>query len=1081
MAHPSQTDFIQRVSERFPELTNHAGNVLEVGSQNINGTVRDFFANARNYLGIDLGHGKDVDFIVPGELLELPDGWADLSISTECFEHASNWPDILRNMIRITREGGLIILTFAGMGRCAHGTLDSDTFSSPFTTSYYRNLGPDDLARQVIFGRYFSSHGFEVHSEAADTYFWGIRDGGWRSTDDWETLDQRLARAQGQLVQAVEHLNSFRRDADAARAEAEEARLMVSFAENRVQNAHLRAEEATAEVLRLRHELTQTRQEMDGRRSQAQHHQADLLNLRRELANLLAEVKLLRSERDAARQHLMDVNDRQAEILHVAKVPQVHGRSANLFACVYLFKKVLSPRWIARKLRQISFRYIYPIAPAVHDFLFFQLRQKAIAASSLLATRKFTGLTSSLFSTTLTNLSQHSCPKVSIIVPCYNHEPFLGRRLSSIEAQSYKNTELILLDDASSDNSVLILRDFAERHPDTCRLVVNDCNSGSPFQQWQKGIKMATGDLIWIAESDDSCAGDFLEKIVPLFFNQAVMLAFCQTRFVAVDGCTEVWSMANYLPELEPATWDRPFTVSSFELIQRLWDRKNIIPNVSASVFRNASAIELLDDPAWLQMRVCGDWLFYLRISAGGFVSYTPSTTCYYRQHSSNISVSLHKDELYLAEHLAVAEYVVSSGIINMQRRQQLQSALRKRWYHHRVEPIPANLADRIDDLSGVGGMGGLDVCAEQLRILMVTYSLIPGGGEILPLRLANLLKERGHAVTVLECHQHSPQEGVRRILRPDIPLIQLKSLEAVVKIIDTLDIMIVHSHNAWVDTTIAELIQGACNACHVITSHGMYDEIEREDFSRIGHLLCSTVRQVAYVADKNVEPLLQLGFDRHRLTKISNAVDINNIHPIDRSLLGIDREDFVLCVVSRAIREKGWQEAIEAMDLAQSSTSRRLHLLIGGDGSERHRLQKLYGHRSEIHFLGFQASPCDVYAAADLGILPTFYPGESQPLTLLECLAVGRPFLTTCVGETSAMLSTPEGMAGVTIPLVNGKVDVAQFAAAILTYCTDTARHERDCGLAKIASQAFSGEAMALAYEQLYRRALNGMRNPTS
>jgi glycosyltransferase involved in cell wall biosynthesis len=166
-------------------------------------------------------------------------------------------------------------------------------------------------------------------------------------------------------------------------------------------------------------------------------------------------------------------------------------------------------------------------------------------------------------------------------------------------------------------------------------------------------------------------------------------------------------------------------------------------------------------------------------------------------------------------------------------------------------------------------------------------------------------------------------------------------------------------------------------------------------------------------------------------------------------------------------------------MDIAQTRTSRRLHLLIGGEGSERHRLEKLYGHRSEIHFLGFQAAPCDVYAASDLGILPTFYPGESQPLTMLECLAAGKPFLTTCVGEASAMLSTPEGMAGVTIPLVNGKVDVAQFADAILTYCTDTARYDHDCGLALMASKAFSGEQMAQAYEKMYWRALKTKPGP--
>jgi glycosyltransferase involved in cell wall biosynthesis len=538
--------------------------------------------------------------------------------------------------------------------------------------------------------------------------------------------------------------------------------------------------------------------------------------------------------------------------------------------------------------------------------------------------------------------------------------------------------------------------------------------------------------------------------------------------------------MEDYLPELGRGTWSRSFTCSTYELMYQIWDRKNIIPNASSALFRNASVMGLLDDPSWLEMRVCGDWLFYLHLSSGGFVSYVSHVSSSYCQHPSNTSVGLHKNELYLSEHLDVAEYVIASYSLTPNHLRQLQSGLRMRWHQNQYDPIPIHLAERIEGLISSDVLPASTGSTTSLRILMVTYSLIPGGGEILPLRLANLLKQRGHAVTVLDCHQHPPQKGIRHILRPDIPLVQLTSLESLVKIIDTLGIMIVHSHNAWVDTTIAELTQGGCQACHVITSHGMYDEIDRDDYPRIGRLLCPTVSEVAYVADKNVEPLLQLGFDQSKLTKISNAVDIHHITPIARLQLGIDRHDFVLCVVSRAIREKGWQEAIEAMDMAQTRTSRRLHLLIGGEGPERLRLEKLYGHRSEIHFLGFQDAPCDVYAASDLGILPTFYPGESQPLTLLECLAAGRPFLTTCVGETSAMLSTPDGMAGVTIPLVNGKINVPQFADVILTYCTDAARYSRDCGLALMASKAYSGEMMAEAYEQMYRRAINTRPDPT-
>lgn len=212
MAHPQQVAYFERIRNLFATVFADAETILEVGSQNINGTVRDFFAAHVNYLGLDVGRGKDVDLVIPGELVELPDGWADICISTECFEHAENWRDILLNMIRITKPQGLILLTFAGKGRAVHGTIDSDIFSSPFTTTYYQNLGPDDIAKAIAIGKYFSRHGFEVDSSAHDTYFWGIRNSD-NLTDpdsDWETLERRLVRAQGQLGQAVNLYNELK-------------------------------------------------------------------------------------------------------------------------------------------------------------------------------------------------------------------------------------------------------------------------------------------------------------------------------------------------------------------------------------------------------------------------------------------------------------------------------------------------------------------------------------------------------------------------------------------------------------------------------------------------------------------------------------------------------------------------------------------------------------------------------------------------------------------------------------------------------------------------------------------------------
>ncbi len=89
-------------------------------------------------------------------------------------------------------------------------------------------------------------------------------------------------------------------------------------------------------------------------------------------------------------------------------------------------------------------------------------------------------------------------PKVSIIVPNYNYAHFLEQALGSIERQTYRDFEVILLDDASTDDSLPVPQRFAREHH--CQFVCNEHTSGSAFKQWNKGLKLATGQYVWIAE-----------------------------------------------------------------------------------------------------------------------------------------------------------------------------------------------------------------------------------------------------------------------------------------------------------------------------------------------------------------------------------------------------------------------------------------------------------------------------------------------------------------------------------------------------------------------------------------------------
>ena len=106
-----------------------------------------------------------------------------------------------------------------------------------------------------------------------------------------------------------------------------------------------------------------------------------------------------------------------------------------------------------------------------------------------------------------------SNPVVSVIVPNYNHSAFLKERLDSILLQTYQYFEIIILDDCSTDNSVQIIENYRlNKH--VTHVVLNEKNSGSTFLQWDKGIELAQGKYIWIAESDDVAHPCFLNTLV---------------------------------------------------------------------------------------------------------------------------------------------------------------------------------------------------------------------------------------------------------------------------------------------------------------------------------------------------------------------------------------------------------------------------------------------------------------------------------------------------------------------------------------------------------------------------------------
>lgn len=171
MSHEAQRQFIGQVKQRFPSSF-IGGKVLEVGSYNVNGSVREFFWGPLKYIGLDLAPGKDVDVVCNGAEYKTEERF-DVVISTECFEHDRRWVETFNNMMQLVKRGGLIIFTCASHNRHEHGTPRTSPFDSALATEYYRNLNVFDFEREWHLNTLFSWYCFEAREN--DLYMWGVR------------------------------------------------------------------------------------------------------------------------------------------------------------------------------------------------------------------------------------------------------------------------------------------------------------------------------------------------------------------------------------------------------------------------------------------------------------------------------------------------------------------------------------------------------------------------------------------------------------------------------------------------------------------------------------------------------------------------------------------------------------------------------------------------------------------------------------------------------------------------------------------------------------------------------------------
>lgn len=302
----------------------------------------------------------------------------------------------------------------------------------------------------------------------------------------------------------------------------------------------------------------------------------------------------------------------------------------------------------------------------------------------------------------------------------------------------------------------------------------------------------------------------------------------------------------------------------------------------------------------------------------------------------------------------------------------------------------------------------------------------------------------------------------------PSIPLIELSHPEWIGMILDDLGIELIHSHHAWVDVNLATFLTASTDVRHVVTMHGMYEMMEHNQIDELLPRLEHRIDAFVYTSAKNLSSLPVDFRKRKTFVRIDNALPPNSAGKLLRKDLGLTDDDFVFCMVARAIPEKGWEEAIESVVLANAYSNRKIHLLLIGAGSESERL-KTRCQSDYVHFLGFRSNIRDYFAVSDMGFLPTRFKGESSPLVLIDCLLSGRPMLASSVGEIPYMLDSEIGMAGIVFELEDWMINVEQLGKLIADLANDAEKYDELLRNVPIAAAKFDMNAMVDKYENLY------------
>jgi len=597
-------------------------------------------------------------------------------------------------------------------------------------------------------------------------------------------------------------------------------------------------------------------------------------------------------------------------------------------------------------------------------------------------------------------------PSVSVIVPFYNHEKFIEERLDSILAQPIKDIEIIALDDCSTDNTVAKVRPYLQDSRVT--LIENEANSGSPFKQWEKGIRLAQGDVIWIAEWDDTCDPNFIQILLPYFDDPMVNIAGAKTEIIDEHGTLKENALSPYLNMAFPGKFEKSYIKDGFEEINEQLGAMCTLVNASGLLIRKQSFGDTLSTAQSFKM--CGDWLIYLECLKGGKIAYDINTRNYFRRHSASQVHKVEGTEVYFNERYAITDFVVENFAVSRRMLKKALSAIDHEWERF-AHKNPGKALQDLYDQDSIRKKSNYLERQPHVAFYVHGMTFSKGGIERLAGQLANYLVENGWQVTIF-CKVHPSKKPVYPLYESVkvVPLFDEHKLEKSVKALNTalchsdIDVF-VPMLSEWLFEPVIEAAQNTGVA--IIAS-------EHNDPWKIEELWWSHERRVACFKKADAIHLLLSKFTEslpdnlhHKIFIIPNGAEI----PAE---VNLNNREKVILAVGRLEQQKRFDRLIDAVGKVQDSLRKNGNsVTIAGEGSLRFELQKqidALGVQDLITLLGATPNIEEFYERSDFFVIPSEFEGFG--MALVEAMSYGLPAIgfRDCNGPNEIIIEEKSG-----------------------------------------------------------------------